>query len=99
METPKFTFKVANPHTRPATVMGAGIEAPAIGLSVPVIRFEISRPPLEITDGQAMHFLSDVDFFESQLRGRGVTEPVEIIGYVTDALGQHHRSAPVMYPK
>jgi len=97
-ETPKFVFKVANPHARPATIVGAGIEAPSIGLSVPVLRFEMSQPPQQITDGQSMAFLSDVDLFEAQLRGRGVIGQVEVVGYVTDALGQRHQSTPVIFP-
>ncbi len=103
--TQRFLFKVANPHTRPATIVGAGIEAPSAGISAPVFspltlwnppRFAL---PWEITDGQSATFSSDVEYFESELRSRGVKVPVEIFGYVSDALGNRHDSKSTTYDR
>ena len=96
--TPKFLFKIANPHTRPATIVGAGIEAHSVDISAPVFKPEAHwHPPYiaipcVIKDGQSVTFSSDIEFFEFELRARGVTPPVEVIGYVTDALGNRHES-------
>jgi hypothetical protein len=101
--TPKFVFKVANPHTRPATIVGAGVDARTFGISAPVLRPEaLWYPPRlalpsEISDGQSITFSSDVDYFESELRARQIAPPLEVVGYVTDALGNRHESKPTTY--
>jgi hypothetical protein len=101
--TPKFIFKVVNPNLRPVTVCGAGIEARAAGISVPAIKPETlwypSRIALarELSDGQRLDFVESVDFFETKLRERSIEPPMEIIGYVTDAFGNHHESKPTTY--
>jgi hypothetical protein len=96
--TPKFIFTVSNPHQRPFTVWGAGVEAPEVGVSVPVIKPELSSFPHEVTDGQGFGFVSDIDYFVSQLRAKNVNRSVQVIGYVTDALGNRHVSEPVSFP-
>jgi hypothetical protein len=103
--TRKFLFKVANPNTRPATIVGAGIDSRAFAISVPIIKPEaLWYPPRlalpsEITDGQSVTFSSAVDYFESHLRTRQITPPLEVIGYVTDALGNRHESNPTIYTR
>src|ERR1041385_2986830 len=39
--TPKFVFSVANPHPRPATIWGAGVEASELGISAPALYPEL----------------------------------------------------------
>jgi len=95
----KFVFTVSNPNARPVSVCGAGIEALAVGVSVPVIKPELSMFPHQLTDGQGFMFLSSVSYFDSELRRKGVNAPIEIVGYVTDALGRTHKSDPVRYPE
>lgn len=95
----KFVFTVSNPSTRPISVWGAGVEAPTAGVSVPVVRPEIGTFPHHLTDGQGFMFLSPVSYFESELHRKGVDTPIQIVGYVTDALGRTHKSEPVRYPE
>jgi hypothetical protein len=101
--TPKFVFSVANPHQRPATIWGAGVEAPDCGISAPAFNPEllIFPPrlafPAELTDGAGVAFMESIDYFLSQLRAKKVTPPVQVIGYVTDALGNRHESARVAF--
>jgi len=103
--TPKFLFKVANPNQRPATIWGAGVEAPDAGISVPIFKPEllVFPPrlafPREIDDGQGFAFSGAVDYFESELRSKKVVPPVQVIGYVTDALGNCHQSKPTTYSR
>ena len=96
--TPKFIFKVANPNQRPVTIWGGGIEAPEHGVSVPVIKPEYNPLPQQITDGNALMFMSSVDYFVSELRRKSIRTPVQVIGYVTDALGTRYESKPVEFP-
>jgi hypothetical protein len=103
--TRKFLFKIANPQTRPATIVGAGIEARIVGVSAPAFKPEaLWYPPYlalpcEIKDGQSVTFSEGVEFFESELRGKGITPPVEVIGYATDGLGHRHESKPTTYTR
>jgi len=103
--TPKFLFKVSNPNQRPVTLWGAGIEAPEVGISAPVFEPEllVFPPqlafPREITDGQGFAFSGAIDYFESELRAKRVVPPVQVIGYVTDALGNRHESKPTTYSR
>lgn len=95
----RFVFTVSNPNARPVSIWGAGIEAPSVDIAVPVVRPELSMFPHELTDGQGFMFLSSTDPFEAELRRKRITDHVEVIGYVTDALGRKHRSEPVTYPE
>lgn len=101
--TPKFVFSVANPHQRPATIWGAGVEAPELGVSAPAFKPELlmfpPRPalPTEITDGSGVAFMESIDYFQSQLHAKKASAPVNVIGYVTDALGNRHESEPVVF--
>ena len=97
-DTLKFVFQVSNPNHRPVTVWGAGMEAPEVGVSAPVINPEFSWFPHELTDGQGFMFASSTDYFASELHHKGIDRPVDTIGYVTDALGRTHRSKPVKFP-
>lgn len=94
----KFIFKVANPNERPVTIWGGGVEAPEHGISVPVMKPEYNPLPQQITDGNALMFMSSIDHFVSELRRRRIPTPVQIIGYVTDALGGRYKSKPVEFP-
>lgn len=96
--TPKFIFKVANANQRPVTIWGGGIEAPEHGISVPVIKPEYNALPQQITDGNALMFMSSIDYFASELRRKKIRTPVHVIGYVTDALGARYESQPVEFP-
>jgi|SRR6185436_12896755 len=101
--TPKFVFNVANPHQRPVTICGAGVEAPGLGISAPAFNPEllIIPPrlalPSELTDGAGVAFMESIDYFQSQLRTKNVVPPVKVIGYVTDALGNRHESEPMLF--
>jgi hypothetical protein len=97
--TPKFIFKVANPNERPVTVCGAGVESLAGGVSAPVFRPELNSFPQQLADGQSFMFMSPIDYFASQLRAKKVATPVQVIGYVTDTLGNQHESTPVPFPE
>jgi len=103
--TPKFRFKLSNPNERPATIWGAGIEAPELGISAPVLKPELLvfppqlALPRQITDGQGLAFSASIDYFESELRAKRVVPPVQVIGYVTDALGKRHESKPTTYSR
>lgn len=66
-DTLKFVFQVSNPNHRPVTVWGAGMEAPEVGVSAPVIKPEFSWFPHELTDGQGFMFASSTDYFASEL--------------------------------
>jgi len=94
---------VSNPHERPATIWGAGVEAPELGISAPAFYPEllIFPPrlalPAELTDGAGVAFMESVDYFRSQLTAKKISSPVNVIGYVTDALGNRHESTSVVF--
>lgn len=99
----KFVFKVVNPNQRPVTVSGAGVEARLAGISIPAFMPQtLVYPPrlalsCELTDGQRLDFMESVDFFQAELRKRGIEPPVEVIGYVTDAFDRRHESKPTTF--
>jgi hypothetical protein len=103
--TPKFVFKVVNPNPRPVTISGAGVEARSADISAPAFKPEtLTDPPRialsrELNDGQRLDFMESVDFFEAELHRRGIEPPIEVIGYVTDALGRRHESKPTTYAR
>jgi hypothetical protein len=103
--TRRFLFKVANPSERPTTVWGAGVDAPDFGISAPAFdpMLLVYPPqfafPREVTDGQGFAFHSSIDYFESQLLSKNIAPPIQVIGYVTDALGNRHESKPTTYSR
>ena len=79
------------------------MEAPELGISAPAFKPEllIFPPrlalPSELTDGAGIAFMESIDFFQSQLRTNKVSPPINVIGYVTDALGNRHESDPTVF--
>lgn len=96
--TPKFIFKVANPGQRPVTVWGAGVDALESDVHAPVLVPQLVSFPQEVGDGQGFMFMSDIDYFAAQLRAKGIKEPIQVVGYVSDALGNHHVSNATTFP-
>jgi hypothetical protein len=102
-KTPIFLFKVANPHERPATIWGAGVEVPGTGISAPVFKPQLLvfppriALPMQIADGEGFAFSEPVEHFKSEMRAKKLAPPVQVIGYVTDALGNRHESKPVTF--
>lgn len=97
----QFVFNVSNPHERPVTLVGAGIQAIEVPVSCPAFAplLVVSTPrlalPVELTDGRSVAFMEDLDHFAAELRTQGVKPPVKIVGYVIDAIGNRHESDPV----